>query len=301
MSVLVLGGSGLLGSEISIDGCLKPSSKELNALDYCALRRYVQTYRVTKIIHAAGLVGGIHANQTRLYDFFQQNLQMNMNVVEICKEFSLNGSIFILSTCVMPHIANLPYTEDSIHLGEPHSSNYGYAYAKRMLEVGSRSLKEQYGISTSCIVPCNLYGMRDNYNLESGHVIPSLIHKMYLAKKNKQDMVVWGTGMPIREFLYASDLARIIENMMVTHNPETMIVSQDESYSIRDIVQKIANIMEFDGKILYDISKPDGIYKKPSSNRVFRKNNPDFKFTGIEDGLKQTIDYFTNNYDKVRK
>jgi GDP-L-fucose synthase len=300
MSVLVLGGSGLLGSEININGCLKPSSKVLNALDYCALRRFIQLNNVTKIIHCAGLVGGIQANQTRLYDFFQQNIQMNVNVLEACKEFSLNGSVFMLSTCVMPQMASLPYTEESIHLGEPHPSNYGYAYAKRMLEVGSRSLRDQYGIKTSCIIPCNLYGKNDNYNLESGHVIPSLIHKMYLAKKNKEDMIVWGTGMPIREFVYAPDLAKIIENH-INNNSEIVIVSPDQSYCIRDIVQKIADIMKFDGRILYDISKSDGIYKKPSSNRVFRKNNPDFQFTEIDDGLKQTIEWFVENYDKVRK
>ena len=300
MSVLVIGGSGLLGSEININGCLKPSSKVLNALDYCALRRFIQLNNVTKIIHCAGLVGGIQANQTRLYDFFQQNIQMNVNVLEACKEFSLNGSVFMLSTCVMPQMASLPYTEESIHLGEPHPSNYGYAYAKRMLEVGSRSLRDQYGIKTSCIIPCNLYGKNDNYNLESGHVIPSLIHKMYLAKKNKEDMIVWGTGMPIREFVYAPDLAKIIENH-INNNSEIVIVSPDQSYCIRDIVQKIADIMKFDGRILYDISKSDGIYKKPSSNRVFRKNNPDFQFTEIDDGLKQTIEWFVENYDKVRK
>ena len=300
MSVLVLGGSGLLGSEINIKGCLKPSSKDLNALDYCSVRRFIQMNNITKIIHCAGLVGGIQANQTRLYDFFQQNLQMNINVLEACKEFSLNGSVFMLSTCVMPQTATLPYTEESIHLGEPHPSNYGYAYAKRMLEVGSRSLRDQYGINTSCIVPCNLYGKNDNYNLESGHVIPSLIHKMYLAKKNKEDMVVWGTGMPIREFLYASDLAKIIENH-TNNDSQIVVVSPEQSYSIRDVVQKIADIMKFDGKILYDISKSDGIYKKPSSNRVFRKNNPEFLFTDIDVGLTETIEWFVSNYDKVRK
>lgn len=300
MSVLILGGSGLLGSEINITNSFKPSSKDLNILDYCSLKRYIQYNNITKIIHCAGLVGGIHANQTRLYDFFQQNLQMNLNVLEACKEFSLNGSIFILSTCVMPKNASLPYTENSIHLGEPHSSNYGYAYAKRMLEVGSRSLKEQYGITTSCIIPCNLYGKNDNYNIENGHVIPSLIHKMYLAKQNKKNMVVWGSGKPIREFLYASDLAKILENYS-NYDQQTVIISPDESYSIRNIVEKIANIMNFDGEIIFDLSKPDGIYEKPSDNSMFKMSNSDFKFTNIDDGLKQSIEWFIQNYGSVRK
>jgi len=301
MNILITGGSGLLGSEINIKNGLKPSSDELNLLDYCALKRYIQLNNVSKIIHCAAKVGGVHANHTKMFDFFDMNLQMNTNILQACKEFNLNNSIFILSTCVMPAKSNLPYTEESLHIGEPHFTNYGYAYAKRMLEVGSRSLKQQYGINTICLIPCNLYGPNDNYNLESGHVIPSLIHKCFTAKQSNQDFVVWGTGMPMREFVYVKDFARIIESIINTdHEYSPMIISSDNDHSIRDLVSLISNQLKFNGKIIYDLSKPDGIYKKTTSNKVFKKYFPNFQMTKIEDGLTETIDYFVSKYPNIR-
>lgn len=301
MSILITGGSGLLGSEINLPNGLKPTSKELDLRDYCALKRYIQLHNITKIIHCAAMVGGVQANYTKMFDFFDINLQINTNILRACKEFNLSNSIFILSTCVMPAEAKLPYTEQSLHTGEPHFTNYGYAYAKRMLEVGSRSLKQQYGINTICLIPSNLYGPNDNYNLESGHVIPSLIHKCFIAKQNKEDFVVWGSGMPMREFVYVKDFARIIEKIVHTdHEYSPMIISSDLDYSIRDLVSMISSEMNFNGKIVYDTSKPDGIYKKPTSNKIFKKYFNDFEFTDIEYGLRQTIQYFVSNYPDIR-
>jgi GDP-L-fucose synthase len=301
MNILITGGSGLLGSEINLSNGLKPSSKELNLLDYCALKRYIQLHNVNKIIHCAAMVGGVNANYTKMFDFFDLNLQINTNILRACKEFNLNNSIFILSTCAMPWECKLPYTEESLHVGEPHFTNYGYAYTKRMLEVGSRSLKQQYGINTICLIPSNLYGPNDNYNLESGHVIPSLIHKCFIAKKNNEDFVVWGTGMPMREFVYAKDFARIIETIVnKDHEYSPMIISSEEEYSIRDLVSSISKSLDFGGRILYDISKPDGIYKKTTSKKTFKKYFPDFKMTNIEDGLVETIQHFVSNYPNIR-
>ena len=301
MNILITGGSGLLGSEIDLSNGLKPSSTDLNLLDYCSLKRYIQLNNVSKIIHCAAKVGGVHANHTKMFDFFDLNLQMNTNILRACKEFNLNNSIFILSTCVMPSNVELPYTEQSLHIGEPHFTNYGYAYAKRMLEVGSRSLKQQYGINSICLIPSNLYGPRDNYNLESGHVIPSLIHKCFIAKQNNEDFIVWGSGTPMREFVYVKDFARIIEKIVKSdHEYSPMIISSDLDYSIRDLVSLISNSLNFKGKILYDLSKPDGIYKKTTSNKVFKKYFSDFTMTKIEDGLVETINHFVSNYPNVR-
>lgn len=301
MNTLITGGSGLLGSEINLPNSLKPTSDQLNILDYCSLKRYIQLNNVNKIIHCAAKVGGINANYTKMFDFFESNIQMNVNILRACKEFNLNNSVLVLSTCIMPNQNKLPYEEDHLHNGEPHFTNYGYAYAKRMLEVGSRSLRQQYGINTVCLIPCNLYGKNDNYNLESGHVIPSLIHKCYLAKKNNEDFVVWGTGIPLREFLYVNDFARIIETIIKDEKEYSpMIISPDNEVSIRDVVSIIATEMNFGGKILYDLSKPDGIYKKTTSNKIFKKHFTNFKFTDIQLGLKETIQHFVSKYPNVR-
>lgn len=301
MNVLVTGGQGLLGSEIEFKNhsTLKPSKRELDATDYESLKAYVATNKIERIVHCAALVGGVKANSSRNYDFFEQNILMNINVLRACREFSLNDSVFLLSTCVMPSKAPLPYTEDHLHLGEPHHTNFGYSYAKRMLEVGSRSLREQYGVKTTCIIPCNLYGKNDNYNLQSGHVIPNLIHKCYLAKKNNTDFVVGGSGEPEREFIYVEDLARIIESE--NFNNDLMIVSPGKANKIKEVAQIIATKMRFFGNILFDNTYPDGILKKPTDNLRFRNRNNEFEFTSLEDGLERTIDYFVTNYESVRK
>ena len=301
MSVLITGGSGLLGSKIKIDNALKPSRKELNLLDYCELKKFIQFNNINKIVHCAAMVGGVKTNKDKVHDFFNENLKINMNIIEACKEFNLQNSIFILSTCIMPEKAELPYTEQQLHMGEPHPSNYGYAYAKRMLEVGSRSLKEQYNINTNCLIPCNLYGTNDNYNLETGHVIPSLIHKCYLAKINNKPFEVWGSGNPLREFMYVNDFARVIEKIHNEHiDAPLMIVSFGQTYSIRQLVEMIAKYMEFNGEIIYDTSKPDGIFKKPTCPNLFNKHFSKFSWTPLEYGLKETIKHFVESYPNIR-
>lgn len=301
MKTLITGGSGLLGSELVINNSLKPTSSELNLLDYFSLKKYIQYNNVSKIIHCAAMVGGVHANHTQMFDFFENNIQMNINILRACKEFNLHNSIFILSTCVMPDKIKLPYTENNLHCGEPHYTNYGYAYAKRMLEVGSRSLKQQYNINTTCLIPCNLYGKNDNYNVSDGHVIPGLIHKCYLSKKHNEDFIVWGSGNPRREFLYVKDLAQIIKAIIENeHEYETMIVSPGIEFQIKEIVSLIASELKFDGNIIYDTTKPDGIHKKTTSNHIFRSYFPNFAFTELKYGLQETIQYFVKMYPELR-
>lgn len=301
MNILVTGGHGLLGCEINFSNhnTFKPSKKELDVTDYKSLKAFVATKKIEKIIHCAALVGGVKANSSRNYDFFEQNILMNINVLRACREFCLNDSVFLLSTCIMPSTAPLPYTEEHLHLGEPHHTNFGYSYAKRILEVGSRSLKEQHGIKTTCIIPCNLYGKNDNYNLESGHVIPNLIHKCYLAKKNNTDFVIGGSGEPEREFMYVEDLARIIESEKF--NDDLIIISPGKSHKIREVAELIANKMAFSGNISFDHTYPDGISKKPTNNSRFKKSNSNFEFTTLKNGIEKTIDHFISDYESVRK
>lgn len=303
MNTLITGGSGLLGS--NIDGGLKPSSKQLNLLNYDALRSYIVENQVTKIVHSAAIVGGVHANTALICDFFLDNLTMNTNILRACREFKLNNSVFILSTCVFPADAPLPLREEYIHLGEPHHTNYGYAYAKRMLEVGSRVLKQQYDVNTVCLIPCNFYGPNDNHHLEYGHIIPSLIHKCYLAMKNNTDFVVWGSGTPKREFNYVGDIVRILQTIDDGQNngkiyPHSMIISSGMEYSVREVATIIANKMGFKGNMVFDNSRPDGIDRKNSSAEVFNLYFPDFKWVVLEEGIDSSIEHFVKNYPNVR-
>jgi len=302
MNTLILGGHGMLGS--AIDFGLKPTRRELDIFDYDILTQYIVKNDVTEVVHCAGAVGGVKANDDYVYDYFMDNIRMNVNVLRACKEHNIKRATFFLSTCIFPQNAPLPLREETIHDGEPHPTNFGYAYAKRMLEVGSRCLLKQYGIQTSCIVPCNMYGRNDDYHLENGHVIPSLIHRCYLAKKNGTDFVVWGSGKAEREFLFADDMASILRQIHiggVGNIPLTMTVSPGCVHTIAEVVELIVKHVGFSGKIVFDSTKPEGIMKKDADISVFRKYFPNFKFIDLDTGLSRSVEYFLKNYSSVRK
>jgi GDP-L-fucose synthase len=227
---------------------------------------------------------------------------MNTNVLEAARIAGVKKVVSFLSTCIFPADATYPLSTDQIHNGEPHPSNYAYAYAKRMLEVQSRAYRDQYGCNFVTIVPCNIYGPHDNYNLDSGHVIPSLIHKCYLAKQNGTNFEVWGTGKPYREFVFSKDVGHITQWALENYDsPEPLIVSPDEEINLAVLIQEIAHRMEFRGNIVYN-QEMDGIFRKPSDNSKLKSLLPDYKFVPIELGLQKSIEWFVENYNKeIRK
>lgn len=299
MNTLITGSSGILGNYFNFG--FKPNKKELNLSNYEELKKYIQINNITSIIHTDGKVGGVKSNSLYPYDYFMENMEINLNLIKVCKEENIKNILFLLSTCIFPANAELPIKEEHLHSGEPHNSNFAYAYSKRMLEIGARCLNKQYGVNTVCLIPCNLYGEYDNYDLENGQVISSLINKCYHAKLNKTPFIVWGSGCAEREFLYARDLAKIITEI---HNKNTIInspiiVSPEKSYPIKDIVKIIVKHMNFTGEIVFDKTKPEGMLKKNSCTDQFKKYFNMFEFTDIEIGLEQTIKYFINNYNKI--
>jgi GDP-L-fucose synthase len=303
-NVLVTGGSGLVGS--SIDFGLKPSSKTLNLLDRESIIRYFDEHpSVDSVIHAAGLVGGVKGNSDRLFDFFNQNLMMAVNLMDaIASNPRVNNVTFLLSTCIFPQNVSYPVSIEMLHQGEPHPTNYGYAYAKRMLEVGARALRQQYGKNIRCLVPCNLYGPNDNYNMDTGHVIPSLIHKCYLAKRDNTPFRVWGSGNAEREFMYACDIGKVMGAIHLdsVDTGEIMIVSTGEQHTIRSVVDLICKHMDFSGEVVYDTSKPEGIMKKPTINGEFVEfiAKTGISLTSLNTGLELSIQDFTRRYPNVR-
>lgn len=301
MSILITGGHGLIGSSIFFGN--KPTKEKLNLLNYGDLEKYIETHKTTKIIHMAAKVGGLNSNTKYVFDFFMDNLTMVLNVLKACQRFRLNNSIFLMSTCVFPKNCDLPLQEHMLHNGEPNNTEFGYAYAKRMVDVGIRALKQQYNLDSTCLIPCNLYGNNDNYNLENGHVIPCLIHRCYLAKKNNVTLEIWGSGNTEREFIYADDIANIItiisNNNLSIDGP--MIISPGCVFTIKEIVEHIIRIMQFKGHVHFDSTKPEGILRKNSSDTKFKKYFPDFQFTSLNEGLGKTIEYFLSNYRNIRQ
>jgi GDP-L-fucose synthase len=235
-------------------------------------------------------------------EFFYDNIMINTNVIETARKAGVEKLVAFLSTCVFPNDVEYPLTESKIHLGPPHFSNDAYAYAKRMADVQIRAYREQYGLNYTSVVPTNIYGINDNFNIENCHVIPSLIHKCYIARETNTPLVIWGSGKPLREFIYNKDVAKLTEWVLENYNEnEPIILSTSEEISIKDVVGMITELMNFKGEIIFDSTKPNGQYRKPSDNSKIKHYLPDFKFTPIYDGLKETIKWFESNYNKIRK
>lgn len=313
MIVLVTGGSGLVGKAIETivnqeanteEKWIFAGSKDGDLRDKDQTKALFIKYQPTHCIHLAAMVGGLFKNLKYKVEFYRENILINDNVMECCKEFKVEKLVSFLSTCIFPDKTSYPIDETMVHSGPPHSSNAGYAYAKRMIDVMNKCYNEEYGCNYTSIIPTNIYGPSDNYNIEDGHVIPGLIHKCYLAKKNGTDLTIWGTGSPLRQFIHSHDLARLTIWVMRTyHSPDPIILSvgEEDEVSIADLARHVAKAMNFQGNIIFDTTKSDGQYKKTASNKKLKELYPGFKFTSIEDGLKNSCEWFEENYEKARK
>lgn len=300
-NILITGGHGLVGSEFIGEQYFKPTSKEFD-LRITENTNRLMLKQFDGVIHCAGKVGGVGGNMNHKGEFFYDNIMINTNVIEGARLSGVKNLVAFLSTCVFPDKVEYPLTEKKIHLGPPHFSNDAYAYAKRMTDVQIRSYREQYGLNYKSVIPCNIYGPNDNYDIVNGHVLPSLIHKCFLARENKTPFTIWGSGKPLREFIFSKDISKLTEWVLYNYNEnEPIILSTSEEISIRDIVSMVVEIMNFKGDVIYDSTKPDGQFRKPSDNTKIKNYLPDFKFTPIYEGIKETIEYFEKNYNLIRK
>ncbi len=296
MKVLVTGGSGLVGKalqKIEKDWTYI-SSKDVDLTDAQQCTSFFnQQGPFDAVIHLAAQVGGLYKNMENNTQMFIDNMKMQINVYECCRRFNIQKAIFCLSTCVFPDVVEYPLTEEKLHNGPPHDSNYGYAYAKRMMEVMCRD-------TYHCIIPTNIYGPHDNFSLKDGHVIPALIHKAYYASMNNDVFKIKGSGKAIRQFIHADDVAFCISTLLnMDIQPTNVILTSDEEVSIQEIVEIIAK--EFKLKFIeYDDSFSDGQIRKTSSNQTLIQLIPDIQFKLLKDGLKKTIQWFQENYPNVR-
>lgn len=304
MTILVTGAGGLLGSALVADKAdeIVPVLREnLDLTDFDAV---VETFRKeapSGVIHAAALVGGIGGNMVRSGEYFFGNSQINLNVLEAARRTGINNLISFMSTCVFPDHATYPLTVEQLHSGPPHSSNFGYAYSKRMLEVQTKAYNQQWGTNFKVLIPANMYGPGDNFSLIEGHVVPALIHRTFLAREFGLDLEVWGSGAPLREFIYSGDVADIALRALKTNLESPLIVSNGLETSIRALVEIIADLMGFTGKIAWNADKPDGQLRKPSDISELMSLYPDVQFTPLREGLSHTIDWFLDRYPNVRK
>ena len=297
--VLVTGGHGLVGSALHADVRI---GHEIDLRDPVQVDQMYEQHKPTHVVHCAAKVGGVGGNMSYKGDYFFDNIMMNTNVIEYARRHHVQKLVNFLSVCVFPDNVEYPLTEAKIHSGEPHFSNNAYAYAKRMSDIQIMAYREQYGINYTSVVPTNIFGPRDNYSLVHGHVIPMLMHKLYLAQRDNTDFVVWGTGKSKREFIFSKDLAPMVEFVLMDYNePSPIILSTSEEISIREVVDILVETFNFKGNVVFDHTKPEGQYRRPSDNSKIRSYMPDFKFTPFEVAIKETVDWFINNYETARK
>lgn len=305
--ILVTGSEGLVGSAI-----YKIDKKENDTWIYVS-RDYggdlrnkdnvdliFKTYKPDYVIHTAAKVGGIGGNEACHGSFFYDNILMNTYIIDAAMRYKVKKLLVFSSVCVFPDNLSV-LQEDRMHDGPAYTSNFAYAYAKRMVDVQIQAYKKQYDVKNYCsVIPGNIFGKHDWYNIQNGHVIPSLIHKLYLAKQNNTPFEIWGDGQSLREFLYVDDVARILVNLLELDTlPDRLIISGDTQYSIRDIVNMLVKVSNFSGEVRYDTSKPNG-QRSRQSDLSRLTSLFDMKYTPIEEAIKISWDWFVSNYPNVR-
>jgi GDP-L-fucose synthase len=305
MKILITGGTGMVGSSFkkikTEHELIFVGSRDYDLVSREQTTQMIKSIMPDSIIHLAAKVGGVKGNTDFVNDFFTQNIQMNTNVLECAHEHGVEKVISFLSTCVYPNKVIYPLTEDQIHNGPPHQSNFGYAYAKRMADIHSRTMRQQYGHDYICAIPNNLYGPNDNFDLNNGHVIPAIIRKIHEAKNNGTVPVMWGSGAPLREFTFSNDIPKILLLLLEKYSKaEPINIGCCEEISIRAAVEEICDIMDYTGVIKWDTTKPEGQFRKPSSNKKFLQLCPEFKYTSFRDGLAETCNWFVKQYPDVR-
>ncbi|SFI88362.1 MULTISPECIES: GDP-L-fucose synthase [unclassified Bacillus (in: firmicutes)] len=301
--VMVTGGAGFLGSHVVERleewGCkqiIVPRSKQYDLRNPQTAMTLVQETRPDVIIHLAASVGGIEANRKNPGSFFYDNLSMGIHLMEAARLANIEKFVVCGTICSYPKFASVPFKEDELWDGYPEETNAPYGLAKKMLLVQSQAYRQQYGFNSIFLLPVNLYGPRDNFDLETSHVIPALIRKCLEAKEQGKDHItVWGSGKATREFIFVEDAAEAILLAAANYNgAEPVNIGTGTEISIKDLVELIAAQTGFEGQIRWDSQKPDG---QPRRCLDIQRAKECFGFeakVSLEEGLKKTIDWYVN-------
>jgi GDP-L-fucose synthase len=306
--VCVTGGDGFLGSfiqEVLAERGAKevfiPLIKDYDLTERSNIVRMLKDANPDVIIHLAALAGGIGANRARPAEFFYKNLMMGVPLMHEAWEHGVGKFVAIGTICAYPKFTPVPFKEEDLWGGYPEETNAPYGLAKKMLLVQAQAYREQYGFNAIYLLPVNLYGPRDNFNLETSHVIPALIRKMISAKEaNESKVVLWGDGSPTREFFYAGDAARGIVLAAERYSgSEPVNLGAGMEISIKDLAGLIAELTGFSGEIVWDTSKPNG---QPRRGLDVSRAKEYFGFEAqmpFKEGLERTIAWYVENKDRI--
>jgi GDP-L-fucose synthase len=307
--LVVTGGAGFLGKQVvrklEEQGCRKifvPRSKDYNLMDMEAVQRLYRDTRPDIVIHLAARVGGIGFNQSYPASLFYDNAIMGIQMMEAARQESIDKFVAVGTVCAYPKFTKVPFKEEDLWNGYPEETNAPYGLAKKMLLVQSQAYRQQYGFNAIFLLPVNLYGPGDNFDLQSSHVIPALIRKFTEAVQNKQrEVEVWGTGEVSREFLYVEDAAEAIVLATERYNkPEPVNIGAGFEIKIKDLVKLIAELTGFSGEIRWDKTKPDG---QPRRRLDVSRAKKEFGFEAkidLREGLKRTIEWYEGSMAGIK-
>jgi len=302
--VIVTGGSGFLGRFVTKklkDGNCKdifiPKIEEYDLRNLDAIKKMYRDAKADIVIHLAAVVGGIGANRENPGSFFYDNLIMGIQLIEQARLTGIEKFIALGTICAYPKFTPVPFKEEDLWNGYPEETNAPYGLAKKMLLVQSQAYRQQYNFNSIFLLPVNLYGPGDNFDPKSSHVIPALIKKFHDAKiDNHNEVIVWGTGKATREFLYVEDCAEAIVLATEKYDkPDPVNIGAGFEISIKDLAEKIKDIIGFKGKVVWDITKPDG---QPRRCLDTTKAEKEFGFKAkvkFDEGLKKAIDWYILN------
>jgi GDP-L-fucose synthase len=312
--IFVAGHNGMVGSAVlnklkseGFNNIITKTRRELDLTKQAEVNKLFGKERPEMVVICAAKVGGILANSTKKADFIYQNLQIATNLIHASHIYNVKKMINLGSSCIYPRDAEIPIKEESLLTGVLEKTNEPYAIAKIAAIKLCESLYEQYDNNFYSIMPCNMYGPRDNFDLKSSHVLPALIRKVHEAKESGADSIeVWGSGKPLREFLYVEDLAEAISFCLKNVNASDIYKQEishlncgsNKEISILELASLIKNIIAYKGDITFDNSKPDGTYRKKMDNTRISKIG--FKpSTSLEEGLRRTYNWYIENKQKI--
>jgi GDP-L-fucose synthase len=302
--VVVTGGAGFLGAAVVKNlrarGCrdpMVPRSKEFDLRDRDAIVRLFQEIHPQIVIHLAALVGGIGANRANPGKFFYDNAIMGIQMMEYARQYEVEKFVAVGTVCAYPKFTPVPFKEGDLWNGYPEETNAPYGLAKKMMLVQAQAYRAQYGFNAIYLLPVNLYGPGDNFDLESSHVIPALIRKCFEAKENEsREIVLWGDGTPTREFLYVDDAAEGLVLATERYGGEQPInLGSGKEISIRELAQMIAAEVGFRGEIVWDRTKPNGQPRRCLDVSEARRLFGFEAGCDLRDGIRNTVAWFSSH------